>query len=186
MLAVKSNRKSDPRGARMLAAPMLAALFALGACGGGGAIEQAGGGTEPPAARADSGRGAPQPAGDYYLGTPRDDVKRYFGLYGDPGRGQFFVTEAKRPKYAEQSPEIPPGYLAIGAMWGDVAPMSMKSLSGTKFEQVDISDFAPPEPNIAEFEFGPGGKAVAMTFTSGALSEFGRRSRVGDLPAEWR
>ena len=180
MLEVKSNRR---------AALMLAALLALGACGGG-ATEEAGraGGKEAAeaSAPADSGGGAPEAADDFYLGKPRDDVERYFGLYGDPGRGQFFVTEAKRPKYAEQSPEIPPGYLAIGAMWGDVAPMSMKSLSETKFEQVDLSDFAPDEPSVAEFEFGPDGIAVALTFTSGSFSDFGRRVRVGNLPEEWQ
>ena len=127
----------------------------------------------------------------FYLGEPRDDIERYLGVYGDPNepdnpRGQFFVAEAKRPKYAEQAPEIPPGYLAIGAMWGDVAPMSMKSLSETKFEQVDLSDFASPEPNVAEFELGPDGNAAALAFTSGGFSEYGRRVRVGDLPAEWQ
>ena len=125
-------------------------------------------------------------SGDFHLGEPRDDVERYLGLYGEPGRGQFFVTEAKRPKYAEQSPEMPPGYLAIGAMWGDVAPMHMKSHSETKFEQVDLSDFAPEKPNVAEFEFGPDGKAVALTFTSGGFTEYGRRVRVGDVPDQWR
>ena len=181
MLEVKSNRR---------AALMLAALLALGACGGGATEEEAGqaGGKEAAeaSAPADSGGGAPEAADDFYLGKPRDDVERYFGLYGDPGRGQFFVTEAKRPKYAEQAPEIPPGYLAIGAMWGDVAPMSMKSLSETKFEQVDLSDFAPDEPSVAEFAFGPDGIAVALTFTSGSFSDFGRRVRVGNLPEEWQ
>ena len=180
MLEGKSNRR---------AALMLAALLALGACGGG-ATEEAGraGGKEAAeaSAPADLGGGAPEAADDFYLGKPRDDVERYFGLYGDPGRGQFFITEAKRPKYAEQSPEIPPGYLAIGAMWGDVAPMSMKSLSETKFEQVDLSDFAPDEPSVAEFQFGPDGIAVALTFTSGSFSDFGRRVRVGNLPEEWQ
>ena len=135
---------------------------------------------------ADSGGTAPEPSGDFHLGEPRDDVKRFFGIYGEAGRGQFFVTEAKRPKFAEQAPEIPPGYLAIGAMWGDVAPMHMKSFSETKFEHVDLSDFAPDEPSVAEFEFGPDGNAVALTFTGGGFSEFGRRVRLSDLPEDWQ
>ena len=179
MLNVKSNR---------CAALMLAVLLGLGACGGSGTEEagEADSGEEAEASGTmDSSGDAPEPTDDFYLGEPRHDVQRYFGLYGDPGRGQFFVTEAKRPKYAEQAPEIPPGYLAIGAMWGDVAPMSMKSLSETKFEQVDLSDFAPDEPSVAEFEFGPDGIAVALTFTSGSFGGFGRRARVGNLPEEW-
>ncbi len=176
MFEVKSNRR---------ATLMLAVLFALGACDGV-ATEHGGGEAAKASTPADSGDAAPETADRFYLGTPRDDVQRYFGLYGDPGRGQFFVTEAKRPKWAEQAPEIPPGHLAIGAMWGDVAPMHMKSLSETKFQQVDLSDFAPDTPNVAEFEFGPDGNAVALTFTSGSFSEFNRRVRVGDLPKEWR
>jgi hypothetical protein len=176
----------DGRSSRP-AALILVALFALVNCGDG----SGGGGTGSDKAvevtsRAESGGGANESSQEFYLGKPRDDVDRYFGLYGEPGRGQFFVTEAKRPKYAEQAPEIPPGYLAIGAMWGDVAPMSMKSFSATKFQQVDLSDFAPDTPNVAEFELGPDGNAVALTFTSGAFSEFGRRVRVGQLPEEWR
>ena len=47
-------------------------------------------------------------------------------------------------------------------------------------------DFAPDEPSVAEFEFGPDGIAVALTFTSGSFSDFGRRVRVGNLPEEWQ
>lgn len=168
---------------------MLAAMLAAGACGGGGTDESDGansGEATEASAPIDSNGGAPEPSDNFYLGEPRENLERYFGLYGDPGRGQFFVTEAKRPEYAERAPEIPPGYLAIGAMWGDVAPMHMKSISEMKFEQVDLSDFAPDEPNVAEFELGSDGDAAALTFTSGGLSEFGRRARVGDLPEEWR
>jgi len=180
MLTVKSNRR---------AAYVMVVLLAVAACGcswtdeAGRADNGEAAGASPPI---DSGGETPQPPGNFHLGEPRDDLERYLGLYGDPGRGQFFVAEARRPEYAEQAPEIPPGYLAIGAMWGDVAPMHMKSHSEMKFEQVDLSDFAPDEPSVAQFEFGPDGRAVALTFTSGGMSEFGRRPRVGDLPADWR
>lgn len=128
-------------------------------------------------------------ADSFYLGEPRDDVQRFFGVYGDPNnptelRGQFFVTEAKRPREAEQAPEIPPGYLAIGAMWADVAPMSMMSLSDSTFQQIDLSDFAPAEPTVVEFEFGADGKATALTFTTG-FQEFRHRVRIGELPEGW-
>ncbi len=165
-----------------LAVLVLSTLFVLASCGNGlGNGESAG-----VSASVDSGDDAPEPSNEFYLGERRDDLERFFGLYGEPGRGQFFVTSAKRPKHAEKAPEIPPGYLAIGAMWGDIAPMNMKSLSETKFEQVDLGDFAPDTPNVAEFELGPDGNPVALAFTSGSFSEFGRRVRIGDLPEKWR
>ncbi len=179
-------------GLRAPAGLTLAGLLALGACGGGST--DAGGGSDDPSgtgsaagkAPTASGGSADNAGGGHYLGKPRDDIERFFGLYGEQGVGQFFVVEAKRPKYAERAPKIPPGYLAIGAMWADVAPMYMKSLSESRFEQVDQSDFAPEVPNIAEFEFGPDGKPVALTFTQGDLSQYGRRERIGDVPAEWQ
>lgn len=157
------------------------AVLTLWACGGSN--EQANQPVEPDTVAAES------KASSYYLGEPRDDVQRFFGIYGDPnapdaGRGQFFVTEAKRPRGAEQAPEIPRGYLAIGAMWADVAPMSMMSLSDSTFQQVDISDFAPAEPAVVEFEFGSEGKATGLTFTTG-FQEFRHRVRIGELPEGW-
>ena len=160
---------------------MLAGLLVLGACGGGST--DAGGGSGGEAA---SGSTPTDSGGGFFLGERLDHVERYFGLYGEQGVGQFFVVEAKRPLEAERAPKIPPGYLAIGAMWADVAPMYMKSLSENKFEQVDQSDFAPEVLNVAEFEFGPDGKPVALTFTQGDLSQYGRRERIGDVPAEWQ
>jgi len=171
---------------------MLAGLVILGACGGNvgdgsGGPDGGEAGSNSATLSADSGDGGSQESDEgFYLGGPRDDVERFFGLYGERGQRQFFVTEAKRPEYAERSPEIPPGYLAIDAMWGDVAPMHMKSLSESTFEQVDRSDFAPDQPNVAEFEFGADGKAVALTFTKGSFSQYGRRERVGDLPEKFR
>jgi len=159
----------------------LIALVAINACGGNGGEP-----AEAPAAPGEpAAQSAPADAAaneDFHLGEPRDDLERFHGLYGEPGRGQFFVTQAKRPVWAERAPEIPPGYLAIGAMWGDVAPMDMKSLADNRFEQVDRGDFAPDTPNVAEFDIGPDGNAVALNFTQGGFSDFGRRERVGDLP----
>jgi hypothetical protein len=162
---------------------MVAGLLA--ACGGGstdGSGSAAGEGNAP----ANSSGGAEKSGGTFFLGEPLDDVERYFGLYGEQGIRQFLVIEAKRPKYAEKAPEVPPGYVAIAAMWADVSPMYMKSLSESKFEQVDLSDFAPEVLNVAEFEFGPDGKPVALAFTQGDLSQYGRRERIGDVPAEWQ
>ena len=177
---------------RVRAALTLAGLLVLGACGGntadegGGSNEPTGAGSASGNASTASGAGADNAGGGHHLGEPRDDVERFFGLYGEQGVGQFFVVEAKRPPEAEQAPEIPPGYLSIGAMWADVAPWYMKSLSDNTFEQANKTSFGPQEMHVAEFEFGPDGKAVALTFTKGSSSKFGRRERVGDVPEEWR
>lgn len=164
----------------------------LTACGGGApdgrgsSDDPAGAGSAPGNAPAQSSGGAQKSDGEFFLGEPLDNVERYLGLYGEQGVGQFFVVEAKRSPEAERAPKIPPGYLAIGAMWADVSPMYMKSLSESKFEQVDLSSFAPEVLNVAEFEFGPDGKPVALTFTQGDLSQYGRRERIGDVPAEYQ
>jgi len=132
-----------------------------------------------------SGSGGEQ--GDYWLGEPRDDLERFFGLYGDadhPGR-DFLVLEAKRPKWAEQAPEIPPGYLMIGATWGDVAPWSMKAVSDNRFEQQSLGDLQPAEPIVVVFEAAEGQNAVAITFAT-VFSDRGRLKRLGDVPEEWR
>ena len=166
---------------------MVVACMGLWACGGANTPAAGDKSTGVATAATPAGEAQSQTS-DFFLGQPRDDSKRFFGVYGDaahPGelRGQFFVTEAKRPKLAEQAPEIPPGYLAIGAMWADVAPMNMKSLSEASFQQVDLGSFALP-PATVTFEFGPDGKAIALTFTT-QLEEFGRRVRLGDLPEGW-
>lgn len=124
---------------------------------------------------------------DFWLGTPRNDLERFYGLYGDPdnpGR-DFFVLEAKRPKFAEQAPEIPPGYLMIGATWGDVAPWYMKAITETKFEQQTLGDFKPPEPIVVVFEAAEGQNAVALTFET-VFADRGRLKRLGDVPEEWQ
>jgi len=48
---------------------------------------------------------------EYTLGEPRDDLERFYGVYGDGSSKNFFVTRAERPEYAEK--QIPPGYLMV-------------------------------------------------------------------------
>jgi hypothetical protein len=119
------------------------------------------------------------------LGAALDHPERYYGLYANPETPdrQWFVTEAKRPPEAEQAPEIPPGHLAIGAMFGDVSPWIMKTLSTTEFEQVWAMG---AEPIVVIFELGTDGTAVAMNFTDEGYASMGRLERQGDLPAEWQ
>jgi hypothetical protein len=121
------------------------------------------------------------------LGEPLENPESYYGLYANPDtpNRQWFVAEAKRPAYAEQAPEIPPGYLMIGAMFGDVAPWPMRSESDTEFVQAWVSDFQ-PEPVAVEYELGGDGSAVAMTFTNEQYAGEGRLVRQGDLPEGWR
>ena len=129
----------------------------------------------------DSGAGAQADAG-FYLGAPRDDLERFYGVYGDGGGSgrSFFVTAAKYSKLAEKT--MPPGYLMIGAMWGDVAPWYMKAVSETRFEQQRPGPSA--EPVIAEFEVDAAGNARAVVFET-VFDDRGRLERVGDLPEGW-
>jgi len=117
------------------------------------------------------------------LGEPRDDLDRFYGVDGDPndenGR-DFFVAPAQRPEYAEN--QLPQGYLMVGAMWGDVAPWYMMSVSDTRFEQQWVNPGG--EAIIVEFELGPEDNAVAIVFET-VFDDRGRLERLGDLPEGW-
>lgn len=118
----------------------------------------------------------------FVLGEPRDDLARFYGIYASadqPGR-DFFVTKAKRNPGAKP---IPPGYLMVGAMWGDVAPWYMKSVGDLRFEQQWTNPGA--EPLVVEFESDEKGNAVSLQFLSGFLADRGRLEREGDLPEGW-
>jgi len=60
------------------------------------------------------------------LGTPRDDLDRFLGFYGEPDRDDeyrvFFVRESCD------------GYLVAGALWGGASDWWMRSISDTVFE----------------------------------------------------
>lgn len=126
-------------------------------------------------------------ADDAGWGEPLADPTLYYGLYAHPDRPDrtWFVAEAKRPIWAEQAPEIPPGHLEIGAMFGDVAPWPMRTVSETRFEQKSPSEYQ-PEPIRIEFELDEEGSAVAMVFLGDSPPEAERLVRTGDLPEEWR
>lgn len=116
------------------------------------------------------------------LGAPRDDLERFFGVYGEPdGRRNFFVAEARSQPDARDP--VPSGYLMIGAMWGDAAPWYMKALEETRFEQAWVGEYQ-PEPLTVVFELGPDGRAVALRFET-LFDDRGRLERVGDLPEGW-
>lgn len=115
------------------------------------------------------------------LGTPRDDLQRFYGVYGVAGeRRNFFVSEASAS--AGEKP-VPPGYLMVGTMWGDVQPWHMKSLGDTRFEQAYVGQYQ-DSPLVVEFHTDGDGNAVALTF-SGMFEDRGRLERIGDLPDGW-
>lgn len=124
-----------------------------------------------------------QPDPEYALGQPREDLERFYGVYGSddqPGR-DFFVARAQNRHM--EGREIPPGYLMIGAMWGDVAPWYMQSTGDLRFEQKWTNPGA--EPLIVAFETDDQGNAVSMQFLGGFLAERGVVKRTGDLPEGW-
>ena len=163
--------------------PVLVSLLLVGAlvaCGGSGE-SPAGDAEETP----DPAAAAPM-AGDHALGAALADPSRYFGVYASADRPdrQWFVAEAKRPAYAEQAPEVPPGRLALGAMFGDVAPWHLRTLSETEFEQAWVSDHQPETVSI-QFELDDDGWAVALRFTNEQNASLGRLERQADLPEGW-
>ncbi|MEE4303442.1 MAG: hypothetical protein V2J19_04750 [Wenzhouxiangella sp.] len=119
----------------------------------------------------------------FALGEPRQDLERFHGVYGSPDEPNrnFFVAQAQNR--AMEGREIPPGYLMIGAMWGDVAPWYMKSVGEHRFEQQWTNPGT--EPLVVEFETDEHGNAVAMRFVSGFLADRGQVQRQGELPEGW-
>lgn len=172
---------------RTALAPALAVFvvlaLAVGGCGGETSAPEA----VDAADAGDAGQGeAPEQeapaAGVAGLGEPRDDLERFHGVYASPERPgrRWFVSAARRPPLSD-APEIPPGYLMVGALFGDVAPWPLRARSETTFEQAWV-----PEPQgeglALEFETDAEGEAVALRFTQGSMKDAGRLERVGALP----
>lgn len=115
-------------------------------------------------------------------GEPRDDIDRFTGLYraeGEAEHRKWFVADAAAP-YGEN--ELPPGYLMIGAMWGDVAPWYMTSAGDTTFIRPAYNEWNPDI--VVEFVTGPDEQATAYDITYG--DEPTRRlDRVEDLPDDF-
>lgn len=165
-------------------------LAALTACGGESATssDEASPDTveSAPAPTADVGSQSSTPE-DETWGRPLDRPERYYGVYAesDQPERQWFVKKAERPAWAEQAPEVPPGHLAIGAMFGDVAPWSLKTLSETEFAQIVWGD-SPTDPVTVEFEFGDDGRAESLQLRGAPFDTMGRLVRQGDLPEDWQ
>jgi len=180
---------------RLAASIVLAA--ALAGCNGESSSgpESAGsleGTTPQPGKRGPSGSATPEqpsPAAshqDQQLGVPLSEPENYYGEYAtaDKPNRRWFIAAAKRSPYAERAPAVPPGHLALGAMFGDVAPWHMKTISKTEFAQAQVP-VSQAEPVVIRFELDESGHATAFRFMGGPHSPAGLFSRVGDLPAGW-
>lgn len=113
-----------------------------------------------------SGPGARGGAGP---GPARDDLRRFRGLYGEPGQvppRDLFVVETCD------------GYLVAGPMWADVAPWHLTSVGDDRFEYAD--SFTSVE---LTFRTEDGGRALSLGHTvEGLASPLPHR---GPLPSEW-
>lgn len=120
---------------------------------------------------------------DYALGVARDDLERFYGVYGsaDQPNRDFFVAAARNNR--GEGRDIPDGYLMVGAMWGDVAPWFMKAVGERRFEQQWVNPAA--TALIVEFDVDDDGQATALHFLSGFAAERGRLERESDLPDGW-
>ncbi len=178
--------------------PML--LLATAGCGEGGDADRqrasatadgeaaiaAEAGPEPVERGASDEAPAAEPAAEAVLGPALSDPERYYGLFAAPGRPgrPWFVAEARNPAWAERAPPVPPGHLMLGAMFGDVAPWHLKTLTETDFVQVRVGPGAQEAIEI-EFRLDPDGRAEALRFSGGALADDTWLVRAGDLPEDW-
>ena len=106
----------------------------------------------------------------YDQGEARDDLERFTGLYGDPEE-----SNENRRLWVMVSCD---GYLVIGALWGDVAPWWMKSVSDKAFSYSD--SFSNVE---MEFETDASGKALRMIHNLSFLKT--PLERFGPIPDDW-
>lgn len=172
----------------LVCASIVLTVLAVGACGasepsGEAATTPATQTRDAPAARSEASEPA---AADDRFGPALEAPQLYYGIYAaaETPEREWFVTEAKRPQYAEHALEVPPGHLMIGALFGDVAPWQMRTLSATEFEQAWVAEGQ--SPVTVRFDLDADGRAVAMTFTDPTLGDEGRLERRGDLPEDLR
>ena len=119
---------------------------------------------------------------DHPLGAPRDDLDRFYGLYGTPGDEtgrNYRVAPAKAPIWMERL-DIPQGYLMLSPTWGDGQLWFMSSIGDARFERRLKGDFA--VETVVRFETGADGRAEAMVFEVGP-DDRERLERLGDLPS---
>lgn len=98
------------------------------------------------------------------------------GVYGNPSRPsgragrRFFISETCG------------GQLAVGAMWGDVAPWILTRVSDGEYEAPPISPGG--EGARLRLQSGADAQPASLTFLT-LFEEMGRLERLDDLPAGW-
>ncbi len=102
------------------------------------------------------------------LGTPRDDLDRFLGLYGDPNR-----ADEHRTLWVSKSCD---GYLVAGASWGDASPWWLRSMSDAVFEATVMGG----EKLRFEFPAQPQSMVHQLDYLPNPLP------RVGPLPDGWQ
>lgn len=119
------------------------------------------------------------------LGPGRDDLARFQGVYGDPSAQDQATTP--RNFFVDRTCD---GHLRLGAMWGDVAPWSLKSVSETEFVEGFIPDGQPAAIRV-QFQLTGDGRPTGLTHNMNevwALAGEPARTRIArldDLPPEW-
>jgi hypothetical protein len=110
----------------------------------------------------------PQPPEPHPLGTARDDLDRFVGLYGDPNR-----TDEYRTLWVNKSCD---GYLVAGPFWADTSPWWMRSMSDMVFEANTFGDVK------LRFEFPAQSRSMVheLDYMPNPLPW------VGPLPDDWQ
>lgn len=108
------------------------------------------------------------------FGPKRNDLSRFKGRYADPNRANEYHV------WSVGETCVDSGYLALAAMWGDVAPWRLASESDLVFTEPY------PQPNYEPFRLAfqaaPDG-SITAALMSGPFE--GTLERLGDLPKGW-
>lgn len=108
------------------------------------------------------------------FGPKRDDLNRFNGRYADPNRAN------EHHAWSVGETCVGSGYLALAAMWGDVAPWRLASESDLVFTEPY------PQPNYEPFRLAfqaaPDG-SITAALMSGPFE--GTLERLVDLPEGW-
>jgi hypothetical protein len=173
LLGADSMKAGDAKTAQAIMQMGMTVLQAEGAAPGAAGL------MPPPSAMPPGAPGVPntqktEPADRPTIdaGPARKDLSRFYGVYG--------AADSRRQVFVRETCD---GHLQLGAMWGDVAPWTMKSLSDATFEQAFVPSMQTTPPLKIVFELGEDGKAHAVRHP--LLGEMQTAARAGDLPDGW-
>ena len=106
------------------------------------------------------------------LGTQREDLARFVGLYGDPNR-----TDKHRTLWVSTTCN---GHLVAGASWGDASSWYMRTKSDTAFEAEGFGG------EMWQFEFQTQADGTARAMVHGLDYMPNPLPRIGPLPDGWQ